>query len=158
MLKLAGLEDWRVPDYFTLCRRRKTVIVQIPFRRAGDNLNLLVDSTGIKFVGDGEWQARKHGASRRRQWRKMHPAMNTATGDIRAVEFTPSCEGDCSVLPDLLDQLPQDKQIGTVTADDPCDTRRCHTTIIECGATAFGPSFGPMAVRPSLPIRRNGRF
>lgn len=61
LLKMAGL-DWAVPDYTTLCRRQKTLAVQIPHWRADGPLNLLVDSTGSKFLGDGESQARKHGA------------------------------------------------------------------------------------------------
>jgi hypothetical protein len=65
LLQLATL-DWAVPDYTTLCRRQKTLAVQIPYRRADGPLNLLVDSTGIKFLGDGEWQARKHGVQGRR--------------------------------------------------------------------------------------------
>ncbi|MFN4203752.1 MAG: IS5 family transposase, partial [Tabrizicola sp.] len=68
LLKKADL-DWAVPDCTTLCRRQKTLAVQIPYRRADGPLNLLVDSTGIKFLGDGEWQARKHGVQGRRQWR-----------------------------------------------------------------------------------------
>ena len=44
---------------------------------------------GIKFLGDGEWRAGKHGVQGRRQWRKVHLAMDPATSDIRAVEFTP---------------------------------------------------------------------
>ena len=144
LLHLAGL-DWPVPDYSTLCRRQKTLKVQIPYRRAGGPLNLLVDSTGIKFLGDGEWQARKHGVQGRRQWRKVHLAMDTATSDIRAVEFTPSREGDSPVLPDLLGQIPQDEDIGTVTADGAYDTRRCHSAIIARGGTAI------------IPIRKNGR-
>ena len=143
-LKLSGL-DWPVPDYSTLCRRQKTVAIQIPFRRAGGSLNLLVDSTGVKMRGDSEWQVRRHGASRRRQWRKVHLAMDVATGDIRAVEFTPSREGDSPVLPDLLDQIPRSEKIGTVTADGAFDTRRCHTAINDRGATAI------------IPIRKNGR-
>src|SRR5690606_3171721 len=101
LLKLAGL-DWPVPDFSTLCRRQKTLAVQIPYRRADGPLNLLVDSTGIKFLGDGEWQARKHGVQGRRQWGKVHLAMDPATSDIRAVEFTPGRDGDSPVLPDLL--------------------------------------------------------
>ena len=93
LLKMAEL-DLTVPDHTTLCRRQKTMAVQIPYRRAGGPLNLLVDSTGIKFLGDGEWQARKHGVQGRRQWRKVHLAMDTATSDIRAVEFTPRSDGD----------------------------------------------------------------
>lgn len=144
LLKIAGL-DWAVPDYTTLCRRQKTLAVHIPYRRADGPLNLLVDSTGIKFLGDGEWQARKHGVQGRRQWRKVHLAMDTATSDIRAVEFTPSSDGDSPVLPELLDQIPEGEEIGTVTADGAYDTRRCHTAIIDHQATAI------------IPIRRNGR-
>ena len=144
LLRLAGL-DWPVPDYSTLSRRQKTLKVQIPYRRADGPLNLLVDSTGIKFLGDGEWQARKHGVQRRRQWRKVHLAMDTATSDIRAVEFTSSREGDSPVLPELLNQLPDDEDIDTVTADGAYDTRRCHSAIIARGSTAI------------IPIRKNGR-
>ncbi|SDL90633.1 Transposase DDE domain-containing protein [Paracoccus chinensis] len=115
LLRMAGL-DWPVPDYSTLCRRQKTLAVQILYRRVDGPLNLLVDSTGIKFLGDGEWQARKHGVQRRRQWRKVHLAMDAATSDIRAVEFTPSRDGDSPILPELLDQIPEDEEIGTVTA------------------------------------------
>jgi hypothetical protein len=116
LLKLANL-NWSVPDHTTLCRRQKTLAVQIPYRRAAGPLNLLVDSTGIKFLGDGEWQARKHGPQGRREWRKVHLAMSTATSDIRAVEFTPSSNGDSPVLPELLDQTSEGEEIGTVTAD-----------------------------------------
>ena len=144
LLQQAGL-DWPVPDASTLCRRQKTLAVQIPYRRAGGPLNLLVDSTGIKFLGDGEWQARKHGVQGRRQWRKVHLAMDPATSDIRAVEFTPSRDGDSPVLPELLDQVSQDEPIGTVTADGAYDTRRCHTAVLEREAV------------PIIPIRKNGR-
>jgi ribosomal protein L34 len=141
LLKLANL-DWAVPEYTTLCRRQKTLVVQIPYRRADGPLNLLVDSMGVKFLGDGalswfagkplpgnKWQARKHGVQSRRQslpgngllanrerGRKVHLAMDTATSDIRAVEFTPSSDGDSPVLPELLDQIPEGEEIGTVTA------------------------------------------
>ena len=65
LLKLANLNR-SVPDDTTLCRRQKTLAVQIPYRRADGPLHLRVDSTGIKFLGDGEWQARKHGPQGRR--------------------------------------------------------------------------------------------
>lgn len=145
ILEMAKLA-WPVPDFSTLSRRQKSISVEISSRRAPGPLNLLVDSTGIKFLGDGEWLARKHGTHRRRQYRKVHLAMDTATGDIRAVEFTSSRHGDSPVLPDLLDQIPPDEQIGTVTGDGAFDTRRCHTAILERGGTAV------------IPIRRNGRL
>ena len=65
LLKLAGL-DWPVPDYSTLCRQQRTLAVQLPYRGGADPLHLLVDSTGIKVRGEGEWHARKHGGGRRR--------------------------------------------------------------------------------------------
>jgi hypothetical protein len=71
--------------------------------------------------------------------------MDTATSDIRAVEFTPGSDGDSPGLPELLDQIPDDEEIGTVTADGAYDTRRCHTAIIDRQAI------------PIIPIRRNGR-
>ena len=75
----------------------------------------------------------------------MHLAMDTATSDIRAVEFTSSSDGDSPVLPELPDQIPEGEVIGTVTADGAYDTRRCHTAIIDHRATAI------------IPIRKNGR-
>ena len=144
LVQMAGL-DWPVPDYSTLCRRQARISVQVPYRASGQPLNLLIDSTGIKFRGDGEWQARKHGPSRRRQWRKVHIAMDAGTGDVRAVEFTSSRQGDSPLLPDLLAQIPPEEAIGTVTADGAYDTRRCHDAIIDRGAEAV------------IPIRRNGR-
>lgn len=144
ILLLAGL-DWLVPDYSTLCRRQRTLEVQIPYRRAHGPLILLVDSTGIKFLGDGEWQARKHGVQGRRKWRKVHLALEAATSHIRAVEFIPSREGDCRVLPGLLGQIHDDEDIGTVTADSAYDTRRCHGAVIARGGAAI------------ISIRRNGR-
>ena len=87
LLKLAGLEDWPVPDTSTLCRRQRAVAIQIPYRRLGGSLNLLVDSTGVTMRVDGEWRVRKHGPRRGRQWVKMHLAKELATAYIRGVEF-----------------------------------------------------------------------
>ena len=87
LLRMANL-DWAVPDYSIWCRRQKTLAVQIPYRRTDGTLTLLVERTGIKFSGDGAWQAGEHGVQGRRQWRKLHLAMDTAPSDIRAVEFT----------------------------------------------------------------------
>ncbi|GAA4224066.1 hypothetical protein GGQ68_002148 [Sagittula marina] len=68
-----------------------------------------MDSTFIKFRAEGEWLIRKHAASRRRQWRKVHLAMDPGTGDVRAVEFTSSRQGDNPPLPELLSQIPPDE-------------------------------------------------
>jgi hypothetical protein len=59
-----------VPDFSTVSRRQKTLRVQWSYRASNTALDLLVDSTSIKFVGEGEWKRKKHGAEYRRQWRK----------------------------------------------------------------------------------------
>jgi hypothetical protein len=99
----------------------------------------LVDSTGIKVEGEGEWNARKHGGPKRRVWRKIHLGIDEKTLEIRAVEFTTSDVGDAPMLPELLDQIPPDQEIGSVTADGAYDTRKCHDAVAARGAAAIIP-------------------
>jgi len=109
LLRLSGL-DWAVPDFSTLSRRQKTLQVNIPYRGSGGPLHLLIDSTGIKVEGEGEWNARKHGGAKRRVWRKIHIGIDEKTLEIRAAEFTTSDVGDAPMLPELLDQIPPIKR------------------------------------------------
>ena len=138
LLKLAGL-DWPVPDFSTLCRRQKTLAVQLPYRGSGGPLHLLIDSTGIKVRGEGEWHARKHGGAKRRVWRKVHLAVDEATLEVRAVEITGSGVGDAPMLPGLLSQIPADKPIASVTADGAYDGRACRDAVADRGAEAIIP-------------------
>ncbi|AXK38508.1 hypothetical protein DWG20_03185 [Crenobacter cavernae] len=71
-----------------MSRRQATLTVQIPVRRSREPLHLLVDSTGIKIHGEGEWKVKKHGPEYRRGWRKVHLAINRDTQEIQAVEVT----------------------------------------------------------------------
>jgi len=144
LLKLADL-DWPVPDYTTLCRRQKTLPVMLGGRPSSGGLHLLVDSTGIKMMGEGEWKTRKHGASYRRQWRKVHIGIDAETLDIRAVEVTTNAIGDAPTLPDLLAQIPEDEMILSVGGDGAYDTKSCHAAIAQRNADAI------------IPVRRNGR-
>mgnify|MGYP002145225872 CR=1 FL=1 len=81
--------DWAVPDFSTLSRRQKTLKVNIPYRGSEGPRHLLVDSTGIKVEGEGEWNARKHGGAKRRVWRKIRctrrgtPGCAVASGPVR---------------------------------------------------------------------------
>ena len=115
LLRLIGL-DWSVPDFSTLCRRQKTLNVSLPYRGGTGPLNLLIDSTGIKAEGEGEWNARKHGGPKRRIWRKIHIGIDEETLEVRAVEVTTSNVGDAPMLPELLNRTPTDQTIGSVTA------------------------------------------
>jgi hypothetical protein len=138
LLRLSGL-DWAVPNFSTLSRRQKTLQVNIPYRGSGGPLHLLIDSTGIKVEGEGEWNARKHGGSKRRVWRKVHIGIDEKTLEIRAAEFTTNDIGDAPMLPELLDQIPLGQEIASVTADGAFDTRRCHDVIAARGAAAVIP-------------------
>ena len=138
LLHLIGL-NWVVPDFSTLSRRQKTLAVNIPYRGSNGPLHLLIDSTGIKVEGEGEWNARKHGGPKRRVWRKIHLGIDEQTLEVRAVEITGSHIGDAPVLPDLLNQIPADETIGSVTADGAYDTRKCHDAIAGRGAHAVLP-------------------
>ena len=138
LFRLVGL-DWTVPDFSTLCRRQRKLNVSIPYRGGAGPLNLLIDSTGIKAEGEGEWNARKHGGPKRRIWRKVHIGIDEETLEVRAVEVTGSNIGDAPVLPDLLDQIPADEEIGSVTADGAYDTRKCHEAIAARNAVAVIP-------------------
>ncbi|MCA2009630.1 IS5 family transposase [Tritonibacter mobilis] len=139
LLELSGL-GWAVPDFSTLSRRQKTLDVTIPYRGSKGAIHLLVDSTGIKVEGEGEWHARKHGGSRRRVWRKIHLGIDEETLEIRAVEVTSSNVGDAPMLPNLLAQISANEDIATVTADGAYDTRACHDAIAARGAAAIIPS------------------
>lgn len=138
LLRLIGL-DWAVPDFSTLSRRQKSLKVNIPYRGSDGPLHLLVDSTGIKVEGEGEWNARKHGGPKRRVWRKIHIGIDEETLEVRAVEVTSSDIGDAPMLPELLAQIPADQDIASVTADGAYDTRKCHDAIAERGANAVIP-------------------
>lgn len=80
--------DLAVPDYSTLSQRSKTVRVPASLRRSPGPLHLLIDSTGLKLGGAGEWLIEKHGSARRRSWRKLHLAFDRESGEIVAAELT----------------------------------------------------------------------
>jgi len=149
LLRLISL-DWTVPDFSTLSRRQKTLAVSIPYRGSKGPLHLLIDSTGIKVEGEGEWYARKHVGPKRRVWRKIHFGIDEETLEVRAVEITGSPIGDAPVLPDLLNQIPAHEQIGSVTADGAYDTCKCHDAI------ADRPARMPSRGRPSPPVPQPG--
>lgn len=134
--RLIGL-DWSVPDLSTLCRCQKSLAVNIPYRGANGPLHLLIDSTGIKV--EGEWNARKHGGSKRRVWRKIHLGIYEQMLKVRAIEVTTSDIGDAPMLPGLLGQIAAYHEVASVTADGVYDTRKCHEAIADRGGAAVVP-------------------
>ena len=109
----------RIPDHTTFSRRGGGLKVLPQRVERNEPLHLLIDSTGVKIYGEGEWLDQKHGVRSRRRWRKLHLAVDADTHEIAAVELTPDDVGDVSALPDLLDQI--EDPVGTVTADGAYD-------------------------------------
>src|SRR3712207_2024959 len=117
ILQLLGL-DLPVPDHSTLSRR--TEMLEVPRPRAGSEpAHLLVDSTGLRLCGPGEWLIEKHGSRRRRSWKKLHLATDADTGGIVASVLTNHDGDDGSQLGPLLDQV--GGPVASVTADGAFD-------------------------------------
>jgi hypothetical protein len=105
IIRLLGL-DLPVPDHTTLSRRGETL--QVPRPRSGgraEPVHLLVDSTGLKLCGAGEWLIETHGTKTRRAWRKLHIGMDAETGEIVAADLTTNNVDDASQVGSLLDQV-----------------------------------------------------
>jgi hypothetical protein len=114
IVKLLGVA-LPVPDYTTLCRRRQTLEVVLPRRHQSEPLHLVVDSTGGKVFGEGEWKVRQHGYSKRRTWRKLHLGVDEASGEIVAAAVTTNNFLDSQVFEDVLAQV--EGAIKQVSAD-----------------------------------------
>ena len=139
LLKMAGL-PWAVPDYSTVCRRQKGLDVQMHYRPSRNGLHMLADSTGIKFLGEGEWKTKKHGAERRRQWRKVRLGIDAETLQIRAIVVTTNEVGDSPVAAELLSQIPSHEAVTSFTGDGAYDTQDMHKACHNRGAIPIIPS------------------
>lgn len=136
IIKLLGVE-LSVPCYTTLCRRRRSLEVVLPRLKKSEPLHMVVDSTGIKVYGEGEWKVRQHGYSRRRTWRKLHIGVDEATLELVAVVVSTNSFKDSQLLPDLLEQV--DDELSQVSADGAYDSRNCYDAIREREARAAIP-------------------
>jgi len=86
-----------VPDHSTLSKRGKKLRVRLP-KKTTKSLNLVLDSTGLKIYGEGEWKVRKHGYSKRRTWRKLHVGANPDNGEIQVAVLTKNSMSDDAVV------------------------------------------------------------
>lgn len=98
LLAMLGHRDYPIPDYSTLCRRQGCLPVEVSKALNSNNkIAIALDSTGLKVYGEGEWKVRKHGASKRRTWRKLHIGIDVDTQEIVCVELTSNGEDDAQV-------------------------------------------------------------
>jgi Transposase DDE domain len=123
---LLGL-DLPVPDHSTLSRRAETL--EVPRPKAGSEpVHLLVDSTGLRLCGPGEWLVEKHGTRRRRAWKKLHLATDADTGHIVASVLTDRDADDGSQVGPLLDQV--DDPVASLTGDGAVDRDDVYAEVV----------------------------
>jgi hypothetical protein len=129
VIGLLGL-NLAVPDHSTLSRRAETLAVPRPQpRRDGEPLHLLVDSTGLKLCGAGEWLVEKHGTKTRRSWRKLHISLDADTGQIVAATLTTKEVDDSAEVGILLDQV--GGPVASFTADGAYDQEGVAAAVAE---------------------------
>jgi hypothetical protein len=115
-----------VPDHSTLSRRSHTLNVKLP-KQARGPLNIVMDSTGLKIYGEGEWKVRTHGKSKRRTWRKLHLGVDPDRGEIQAVALTENSVSDDAMVEPLFQQLEQ--PLRAFAADGSYDKRRVYASL-----------------------------
>jgi len=127
-----------IPDYSTVSRRQGVLSVRSTVTPRRSPRHIVIDATGLKVYGAGEWRVYKHRVSRRRTWRKLHLGIDERTKEIVAVELTGSRVHDSQPLPALLEQIAD--PIEQVSGDGAYDTQACYEAVLKRGAT---PTFVP---------------
>lgn len=143
IFKLMG-QSLRCPDYSLISKRAKTVNISIKTPTQGEISHLVIDSTGLKVLGEGEWKVRQHGADKRRVWRKLHLAVDSTTHEIICADLSLSGTTDAQALPGLIDQT--HRKIRQASADGAYDTQCCHDTLLK------------KKIRPLIPPRSGAQY
>jgi hypothetical protein len=134
-----------VPDYTTICRRQRKINVPCTSRKNNNEpLHIVIDSTGLKVFGEGEWKVRKHGYSKHRMWRKLHIALDPASGQIMSHSLTTNSVTDAEEVPALLHAIAD--PIDTLTGDGAYDKRLVYHIVQSRG------------IVPIIPPQRNARI
>jgi len=127
VMELLGAEV-RVPDYTTLCKRSADLAVTLPTGNPHEPKHIVVDSTGLKVYGEGEWKVRQHGYSQRRTWRKLHLSVDESSHEIQALALTEAGVDDAEAGQQLLRDTPG--EIEQVSADGSYDKAKFYAACI----------------------------
>jgi len=164
IIGLLGL-SLRVPDHTTLSRRSATLDVPRPGNAdagaGSEPMHLLVDSTGLKLCGKGEWLLEKHGTATRRSWRALHLGVDAGTGRIVAYTLTSKDVDDASQAGPLLDQVAG--AVASLTGDGGYDQDRVYASVAGRhpeAAVVVPPrtSAVPSDTAESAPTQRDGHL
>lgn len=126
-----------IPDYTRICRRAKTlgkILGRVSRRQPTD---IVIDSTGMKIYGEGEWQVRQHGKGKRREWRKIHMASCPHTHEVVCVELTESNRADSDIGQDIIKKLP--KRTERVYGDGAYSRSPCYNAARDTGIELIAP-------------------
>ncbi len=137
--------DLAVPDHSTLSKRGKSVPVRLP-KKARGPLSIVMDSSGLKIYGEGEWKVRMHGKSKRRTWRKLHVGVDPTSGEIQAAALTANSISDDEMVETLVQQLTQ--PVAAFAADGSYDKRKVYDQL-----HAHSPD-----AKVLIPPRKNARI
>ena len=129
LFQLMGV-DLPVPDYSTICRRANGLTVRLP-KNAKGPLHVVLDSSGLKIFGEGEWKVRQYGYSKRRTWRKLHLAVDSQTGEVQAVILSEASMDDAAAVPQMLEQITEPME--QLSADGAYDKRKVYKSCTQHG-------------------------
>jgi hypothetical protein len=133
-----------IATYTTLSRRAAGLGVVLPRQQKSEKLYVVIDATGLKVYGEGEWKVRQHGISQRRTWRKLHLAFDEATQEVLACEVSDAHRQEKRVLPQVLAQITE--PIDQASLDGAYDFMSCYEDLTKRGA------------RIAIPPRKNAQL
>lgn len=140
-----------MPDYTTRCRRHRSLSVSLPVRPRAQARHIVLDSTGLKVFGEGEWKVRQHGRAGRRLWKKIHLSVDEASGEVLAVSMSEGEVADGPLLPALVEQSQQSgSRIAQASADGAYDSWANDQFLTQQGILATIPP------RKGSKIRQHG--
>ena len=151
VLDLMGLA-LSAPDHSTLSRRQRDLQIALPTHSAHEPIHVVVDSTGLKVYGEGEWKVRQHGWSIRRTWRKLHLGINETTGEIVAETLTENSVDDASQVTLLLAQI--EDEIETLGGDGGYDKHKVFKAV--AAPSQEYPIEPIIALRKAAKIQQHG--
>lgn len=127
----------KIPTYSLICKRAKALSMNLPTLSSRRPSTIIVDSSGIKVLGEGEWKVKVHGKGRPRKWIKLHVAIDAATQEIVAEISTTAPMDDGKVFPDLFRQV--SRSVKTVIGDGSYDDQVIRDLIRKNGGRALVP-------------------
>ncbi len=143
LLSMLG-STMKSPDYTLFCKRGDEVASLLPKLSNRRPIELVIDASGLKIFGEGEWKTYKHGREKKRRWIKVHTAVDPKTGECVAAVITDEKGGDATQFPSLIHQSPT--SVKQAYADGAYDTKKCRALLYERG------------IEDIIPPRKTGRL